>query len=271
MRNDMMKVIAEPARSGSSYRIAKGAKVRLQREGIDAVTHEGMGQRWNFDERRPSRDHLNALRRYLRKQVGRRWDSVYSDICHNAPTGSYLGEHVRELVADEVHDRVTLCGDELYGRRGWKVYTGDLFVCPETNILKVHNADQAAGARRRYRHRPELEMLAVDETHKYVNIDGLWYFVTLSAIPGAEVSERPFDVVLKEAVFAVGEKDRLYHNRITRIWNGRLYASTKRQANTREVSRIKAALAEGKQVLEPAGNQDSSSKRYVRRTRARRC
>jgi len=260
----MMKVIAEPARSGSSYRIAKGEKVRLQRDGIDAVLHEGMGQRWNFDERNSTRNHLNALRRYLRKQVGRRWDTVYSDICHNAPKGSFLGNHVRELVADEVHDRVTISGDEMYGRRGWKVYTGDLYVCPETNILKVHNADEQR-KRYRYHRRPELEMIGVDETHKYVNIDGLWFFVTLSDIPGAEVTERPCDVVFKESVFAVGEKDRLYHNRITRIWNGRLYASTKRQANSREVRDIKAALSEGKDVIAQACARDSSPKRFVRR------
>jgi hypothetical protein len=263
MRNDMMKVVTEPARGGSSYRIAKGEKVRLQREGIDSVQHEGMGRRWNYDDRRPSRDHLNALRRFLQKQVGRRWDEVYSDICEYAPKGSFLGYHLRELVSYEVSVSVTADGDEVRGRRGWKVYSGDLYVCPETNILKVYD-DGKERKRFRWREKSEYEMLAVDENHKYVKVDGLWYFVTLAAVPGTEVTERPFDVVLKTAIFAIDPKDHPYHNRILRVWGGPFYASAKRQANSREVRRINVALAEGKKVLTRPSRAGHSAKRFVR-------
>lgn len=268
MRNDMMKVVAEPARGGSSYRIAKGEKIRLQREGIDSVQHEGLGQRWNFDDRRPMRDHLNALRRFLRKQVGRRWDEVYSDICHNAPKGSFLGHHLRELVADEVSDCVTISGEQMYGRRGWKVYPGDLYVCPETSILKVYD-DGRERRRHRWQRRNELEMIAIDDYNKYVNIDGIWYAVELADVPGPEVKERPFDVVLKEAVFVIDADAQPYQNRFLRVWGGRFYAAKKLQANSREVSQIKAALAEGKEVLSRSTRAVSSPKRFVRRSRQR--
>jgi hypothetical protein len=264
MRNDMMKVIAEPARGGSSYRIAKGEKSRLQREGIDSVQHEGMGRRWNFDDRRPMRDHLSALRRSLHKQVGRRWDEVYSEICQIAPKGSFLGYHLRQLVSYEVEVNVTADGDELRGKYGWTVSKGDLYVCPETNILKVYG-DGTQRKRYHWRHQSEYEMLAVDENHKYIKVDGIWYFVTLSAVPGAEVTQRPFDVVLKEAIFAIDPKTAYrYHSRILRVWGGPVYASAKRQANSREVRKIIAALADGQKVLTQPNRADHSHKRFVR-------
>jgi hypothetical protein len=263
MRNDMMKVVAEPARGGSSFRIAKGEKARLQREGIDSVQHEGMGRRWNHDDRRQSRDHLSALRRFLHKQVGRRWDEVYSDICHNAPSGSFLGYHLRELVSYEVNVNVTADGDELRGRRGWKVYPGDLYVCPETNILKIYD-DGKERKRNRWRQRPEFEMIGVDENHKYVKVDGLWYLVSLSAVPGPEVTERPFDVVLKEAIFAIDPKAHPYHNRIVRLWGGPFYASAKRQANSGEIRQIVAALGEGRTVLTKTTQAGRSKESFVR-------
>jgi hypothetical protein len=266
MRKDMMKVVAEPARGGSSYRIAKGENVRLQREGIDSVQHEGIGRRWNFDDRRPSRDHLNALRRFLQKQVGRRWDEVYSDICQYAPKGSFLGYHLRQLVSYEVSVNVTADGDALRGRYGWTVSKGDLFVCPETNILKIYG-DGTPAKRYRWREKSEFEMLAVDEGHKYVKIDDIWYLVTLSAVPGAEVAERPFDVVLKQSAFAEsfeGPRAHRHHNRFLQVWGGPFYASVKLQANSREIRQILAALAEGKKVLsKPA--RANNEQRFVRR------
>jgi len=266
MRKDMMKVVAEPARNGSSYRIAKGEKVRLQREGIDSVQREGMGRRWEFDDRSANRDHIQALRRFLRKQVGRPWDKVYSNICHHAPANSFLGHHLRELISYEVNQDVTVRGEELWGRRGWRVYPGDLYVCPETNILKVYDDGKV---RKRYRWRPrnEFEMLAIDESHKYVKLDDLWYLVTLSAVPGPEVGERPFDVVLKAPVFAEhfqGDKARPHNNRFVRVWGGCLYASSKSQVGSRDMRRIEAALAEGAKVFALSSRLAASEKRFVR-------
>jgi hypothetical protein len=115
-------------------------------------------------------------------------------------------------------------------------------------------------------------MLAVDENHKYVKVDGLWYFVTLCKVPGAEETVRPFDVVLKQTAFAeafIGSKAYRYNNRFLQVWGGPFYASAKRQANSREIRRIVAALAEGEKVL--TGDRDEQSgKHFVRQQRTRR-
>ena len=245
----MAKVVAEPARNGSAYRVIKGEKIRLQRDGIDSVQHEGLGRRWEFDDRSQMRDHLNALRRFLRKQVGRPWGEVYSEICSNAPKGSFLGHHLRELVSNEVSADVTVAADGvMYGARGWEVHNGDLYACPETNILKL-KGDGEQRKRNRWRPRSEYEFIALDDSHRFVKVDGLWFFVTFSAIPGLEVNERPSDVVLKVPVFALGAKKHASEHRVMRTWGGAIYASSKRQADSREVARIVSALADGKTVL----------------------
>ncbi|MBU6453750.1 MAG: hypothetical protein KGS72_18365 [Cyanobacteria bacterium REEB67] len=264
MRNDMMKVVVEPARNGSAFRIAKGEKVRLQREGIDSVQQEGLGRRWEHDDRSAMRDHLTALRRFLQKQVGRPWDEVYSEICSNAPKGSFLGHHLRELVSYEVSSDVRVAADGvMYGARGWKVYDGDLYACPETGILKL-KGEGVQRKRNRYRQRGEHEYIAVDDNHRFVKVDGLWFFVTLSAIPDEAVTARPSDVVLKVPVFTLGPKMHASEHRVMRCWGGNFYASAKRQANSREVARIIGALAEGKSRL-------SLVERPVRSSDSRRC
>jgi hypothetical protein len=136
----------------------------------------------------------------------------------------------------------------MYGTSGWKVYDGGLYACPETGILKL-KGDGVQRKRYRYRQRSEHEFIAVDDSHRFVKVDGLWFFVTLSAIPGEEIEERPFDVVLKLPVFALAPKKHASEHRIMRCWGGNFYASAKRQANSREVARIVSALAEGKSRL----------------------
>ena len=241
----------------------------LQREGIDSVQHEGLGRRWQFDiERRQSRDHLNALRRFLRKQVGRPWAEVYSEICNNAPKGSFLGQHLRELVDDEVHVNVTVVreGDKdvMYGRRGWKVYDNDLFVSPEDGLITVKGDGEP---RRRFRWRPRkaYEMLKVDDVTSYVKVDGIWYLVDFKAIPPVEVNERPFDVVLKVPVFALGEKKHPSDHAVIRTWGGHIYAAAKRQADSRTVRRIVATLATGEAIFAAAAPAISERRSHLGR------
>ncbi|MFD2138438.1 hypothetical protein ACFSLT_30010 [Novosphingobium resinovorum] len=46
--------------------------------------------------------------RYLRRQRGRRWDAVFSEICAKLDTGSTVKMHVREHVEDFVLTRISI-------------------------------------------------------------------------------------------------------------------------------------------------------------------
>jgi hypothetical protein len=97
--------------------------------------------------------------------------------------------------------------------------------------------------RRRWRPRAQFDAVVVDVSHRYLKLDGIWFFVTLTPIPGPEESERPYDLVLKRSAFP--EHRQLTHsNEFSRVWGGALYASAKRQANKREIQRLQAGPQE---------------------------
>ena len=139
----------------------------------------------------------------------------------------------------------------MYGRRGWKVYNNDLYVCPESGLITV-KGDGEPRRRYRWRRQSAFQMLKLDDKSSYVKVDDIWYLVDFEAIPPAEVTTRPFDVVLKVPVFALGAKKHASDHQVIRTWNGHIYAAAKRQADSRTVRRITSALEAGDVAFSPA-------------------
>src|SRR6185437_7346824 len=74
MRSDMYKVIVERPRSGKRTR---PAALRLRND-LDGPMRLGMRACYDYLD---LNENLQPLRRYLRAQLGRPWDKVYSEIC----------------------------------------------------------------------------------------------------------------------------------------------------------------------------------------------
>jgi hypothetical protein len=258
MRNDFTSVIVERARYGRSRVHPKGARVDVLRSlksidlgdllhvddddsalGADA-THQSMNAPWRHN-RKEKRIHLAPLRRYLRAQVGRPWNDVYSDVCHTFQGVVSNGDRLTNYIDWDVELNVRVRTDdgELITERGYSLGGNALFVHPETGILTL----SPTSPRRRWKNKPRFEMVTIDNDHKLVNVDGLWFVVTLATIPGEEVSERPFDVVLGRAVFAADVK-YAWGNEFYRSWGPGLYACHKRQANSREIRRLVKGLVD---------------------------
>lgn len=252
MRNDFPSVIVERARYGRSRVHPKVTPIRLdcvdQVDSDDGIEHSGYGSGQSFStathqsmnapwrhNRKEKRIHLAPLRRYLRAQVGRSWNDVYSDVCHTFQDVVSNGERLSDYVDWEVELNVRVRAEdgELITERGYGIGADTLFVHPESGILTL----SPTRPRRRYKNKPRFEMVVVDNEQKLVKVDGLWFFVTLATIPGEEVTERPFDVVFKRAVFADDIKYS-WGNEFYRNWGPGLYACHKRQANSREICRL---------------------------------
>jgi hypothetical protein len=88
-------------------------------------------------------ENLALLVRYLRKQRGRPWDDVFSEICAGLDTGSTVKMHVRMHLEDFVlvristgrHGELMHEGGEIYpepGNRRWH----EFYVDPDDGILK---------------------------------------------------------------------------------------------------------------------------------------
>ncbi len=162
-------------------------------------------------------DRLSPLRKYLRAQVGRPWNKVWSEICADLSPRSTMHEHLRDHVLREVER------DGIGSRTGF-------WVDPRTGLLRhgsAHRGDRkrrlaAEWAARRKRR------VVVDDRLQYHRLDDRgWWEVTLAPIP-TELPVR--DVVLAPGLSDLGPFG-LYGR-----WG--VYAAAKRQLSKREIKRL---------------------------------
>src|SRR6266542_4641376 len=107
MREDMKHVVIRRPRTGGeggNSRPPKGSKRRWQRIPVeDHPKTESTARRRRYGwQCKELNDHLSPLRRWLRKQCGRRWDDVYAEICAHLRTDSVIQAHVRDHVNQDV-------------------------------------------------------------------------------------------------------------------------------------------------------------------------
>jgi hypothetical protein len=123
----MFKVIVERPRRG---RPNKGAarRGRNDLEGPQKLTIRAFYDRdWHGKE---TRDHLSPLRRYLRAQVGRPWNQVYSEICAATDRRSAVQRHVLEHIGDYVATQVV----------AHRKPRQELYVDPRTGLIRPNPA-----------------------------------------------------------------------------------------------------------------------------------
>ena len=104
MRRDMPKVILDTARVapfGLRHTRRRASEDEPHRQSM-AAAHRADAS-WKAKE---SRDHFAPLMRYLAKQVGRPWNSVYRDICASIDRRKVIDRHM----LDHVHRAVALHG-----------------------------------------------------------------------------------------------------------------------------------------------------------------
>ena len=141
MRNDMAKVVIERPRRGHGNTSKKWGR-RLGKNEYDAedhgptrapiARHHQYG--WNAKE---FSDVLGPLRRYLRKQVGRPWNKVWSEISRILDNRSLSGQHIFDHIQWEVTQHACIGTDGcVYDRRGsGPVRVSGLYVHPTTGLL----------------------------------------------------------------------------------------------------------------------------------------
>ncbi len=242
MKKNMKNVLVDRPRSDSSHRCKKGFMRLLQRRSELPLREPMSPGRHGWDDN--SRLFRAPLERFLRKQVGRLWDDVYSEICADAPANCALGRRLREEVSWLVETNVTVEGGELICQPyGYKV--GGLYVHPETGLLCL----PAPSPRRRYKFRKDYEIVDVEgaDNRKYVRLDGLWFKVELAPLPvsPAVVQTMPehkrFDVVSK-LPFSGHERAEKHGNRFRNLWGADVYACAKQQVGKKEIASLERKL-----------------------------
>lgn len=201
------------------------------------ATEEGLLSPYLIKIRRRTKglsDHLSPLRRYLRSQVGRSWDDVYSELCLRLDTSTMTGQHVFQHVWDYVERHVEIVDGIVYRKpcqhpqwdRLDRNYGDRFYIHPDTGILSVVKKKRKLSAK------PTCDRLILDDYHQYRKLDGIWYLVTFKNLKG-EYAVR--DVILKVAITP----------KIAEIEYGRqVYAVSKVQCSKREIKFIEAKLVQ---------------------------
>ncbi len=185
MRSDMAKVVTERPRSGSAARSAKTGHRLSWNEVEQAIMTDDAGpsrhpvsRRRQYDDPKSFTDVLGPLRGYLRKQVGRPWNDVFSELSRTLDRRSITGLHIWDHVQWEVtlHAHIAADGTVWTKRRYWsemyQLDRDDLYVHPVDGLLKAATKN----ASRRYRYRkPKTTKIDLAPDCWLDQVEGIWY------------------------------------------------------------------------------------------------
>jgi len=207
MRSDMAKVIVERPRykgHATKYRERRNElKHELNRcihnDNYDLLTDREGIRNWTKSwECKELNENLNPLMRYLRSQVGRSWDQVFSEMCEYINPSSAVQYHIWQHAKDYVEEKTFLNEEgEVYFASDY-IYRfsirGDIakgipylpisesyaivYVHPGTGLLELVPKND------RYRvDKTPYYRIEVDKWHQCHSYKGKWHLLTFAEIP----------------------------------------------------------------------------------------
>jgi hypothetical protein len=236
MRSDMYKVIVERPRSGKRTR---PTALRLRND-LDGPMRLGMRAGYGYLD---LNENLQPLRRYLRAQIGRPWDKVYSEICARIDRRNTVQQHIHQHIDDFIAIRVREKDGKLMAAGlgdPRELYCQEMYVDPRTGIIREHRQGRRWLSAAEWRKQRGEEIAArrrvVNERTLLLRIDGIWYRVEIAPLPDVltcRQGEIPFDAVLKRPLnHPHREADRLEYL----YGSAKVYGVSKRQVGRRELS-----------------------------------
>jgi hypothetical protein len=240
MREDMAKVIVERPRCGSWMRARhrKGYHRRQQQIAPgDEPKRERIKEAYGASSKYLN-EHLAPLRRFLRSNVGRPWDKVFSEICARINRNSAVQDHVRDHVFDFVETDVILIDGVLcfgsgyrYGRPLEPYYRWlEFYVCPKTGLLRQMKQRKVKPEPSKAAPKP----IPMPDQHYCVWIEGGWHLAEVEpfrkySVGGWVHYEQVMrnDAVLGRAITA--KEGKQYYGRA-------VFATSKRRIANRELA-----------------------------------
>lgn len=214
MRDDLTKVLCEQPRprSWDKYRNYRNLD-KFERQyddafddddgepfaGVGSGYRESMKYRFGYNAKSFG-EHLSPLYGLIRKNVGRKWDKVYSELKKNFDARSAAGNHIFQHLYDQLaNPSETFIGDDgkvwigprrYFGAQALRDSYYEFYVDPRDGILKRNLKRKTY--RQVYRQRQlEAERKAaktkrvVDKTTELHFINGVWFEVKYQVFEGA--------------------------------------------------------------------------------------
>jgi hypothetical protein len=241
MRADMHKVVVERERGGSSRRNRKWGK-RLcfvpESDYDDQPKFASSARRRQYGyNSKWFTDVLTPLEGFLRSNLGRPWDKVYSELRQGLDVRKVTGRHIFDHLESMVATDCWIGADrDVYARpRGYAVL--GFYVHPRTGLLCFAPKQSARQRKKERLLRQEIDEIRLDRSRSYKLLDGQWYFVIyeIVEIGYREETRKAWDVVQRQQV------------QLIRGWNR--VAVSKRQCNHAEGQIIAARIAEWKKEV----------------------
>lgn len=233
----MAQVVTERPRVGMRIKTPKGMRREYQREVRDECESKWEKIRIKWQKSGSDKqftDVLGPIYGYILKQVGRRWDDVYSEICKSLPNNSLNTSHVRGHVEDFVEVQVIMIDGVPYEPRGVSPVVNysrrpfAFYVHPVTNILCKLEQN-----RPRYRRKLKAGIDVPGESLKqYHYISDVWYILTLKPWKVSPDDWRHRDV------YDVGYKRSLGIYERRDLFGGDYLSVEKKQLNSKEVKKV---------------------------------
>jgi hypothetical protein len=186
MRSDLAKCTTEHERAGGYGKIKYGGKVRIHPDPDHDYPNEFGGFRSSARHRHTRNktrykeftDVLSPLRGAIRKNLGREWDTVFSEFCRVLDRRSLSGYHIWTHLMREVQTKTFFEKDVVMERaRYWGTRVVDgFYVHPVTGILCHAQLQSWKTRRRRTRAAMKPARIPVPEMDgwNYQKIDDLW-------------------------------------------------------------------------------------------------
>lgn len=208
MRDDLNKQLCERERRGSrmkyrSVRHKKKHDLPLDEEGENTRSRESMTFR--YDNTKSFNENLKPLYGAVRKAVGRRWDTFYSELCQAFNMRSVINQHILQHLEWYCERNVVIQDGQLFVREYpsfpltplRESKRTEFYVDPRDGIIKKNkwfrkSTAQELQARARQEKEEAAKHRQLDDNNVLHLIDGVWFHFTLKDIPeGKEVIVRP--------------------------------------------------------------------------------
>jgi hypothetical protein len=249
MRQDMASVIIDRPRRGAGDGgksiPPKGTKRRESKIPLDEKPKRGrMGRGFYGWDCKELNEHLAPLYRYLRSNVGRPWDKVWSEICANLSVRNATTSHVRDHVEMDVEKNVIMVGKtpcRIDGTPLWR----EFYVNPNSGLL--------CRVKDKPKHRYEKKK------PEYVNVggklcqevNGIWYEITFKNLPKARKVAKRYPWLRgtsKDRIMGYVDDNEDYYDdvvygrcmrrQLSEYWGEQVRADSKKQLNKREIKKL---------------------------------
>ena len=153
-------------------------------------------------------EYLNPLVRFLRRNCGRPWDKIYSEICENMDKRGVVQAHVFQHLFDFVELNPVFEGNSVYSRGWWGLrplyHTGWSFYVDLHGALRTPR--EKSPSRKTKKTRPDHILPTDNESVLFIRRqDRTWFEAQLKSLPEPDVV-RPYDKILGRLIHPVWDR-----------------------------------------------------------------